>query len=64
MNEIQVQVGCPYCDGGIAGYITREMAIDAGIEYLPMVGQSIHCTYCDGEGWTLETICEGGEREK
>jgi hypothetical protein len=39
---------CRNCDGsGIAGYATREMALDAGDTQLE--GQPVTCPFCKGE---------------
>ena len=50
-----IRIPCPYCENGIAGVVTREMAMDAGVEYEPMIDQPIHCTHCKGKGWILDT---------
>jgi hypothetical protein len=46
------QIPCPYCVNGIAGEVSREMAIDAGCP--EMEGQPMRCAVCKGEGFLIE----------
>ena len=59
------QVPCNACGGtGVEGYVTHEMAIDAGDRVLE--GQPLPCSRCGGDGWLLgedvktERCCEDG----
>lgn len=54
----QVQEMCETCGGtGVGGEVTQDMATDAG--YGPeIVGQSIPCGVCGGDGWIVTEEAE------
>jgi len=51
-NEVQAE--CSSCGGtGIAGYISEDMASDGGLGP-DVVGRSVPCSTCGGDGWVVE----------
>lgn len=55
MAYVQVQVPCPAgCHSGVAGEVSRYMAMDAGD--MSLEGQPIPCHRCGGDGWVIGLV--------
>ena len=57
MNLTEVQAECSDCGGGgVAGVVTRSMAMDAGD--LSLEGYKVPCSTCGGDGWVIDVVEE------
>jgi len=54
-------IKCPHCINGVAGRVSRDMALDAGEPKLR--GQPIRCDFCNGSGVLIVEDEDGGKED-